>query len=97
MKADFLFSIAKLATGDEPLIVEVEGYELEVYGIEYDEFEEVIRLKATPSEEGDGPPWLENDDDEESSPPGSVHDNVCPVEPPQGQSVDIEGFELKEG
>lgn len=103
MKAEFLFTVAKMMTGDEPVIVEVEGYELEVYAIEYDEFEEVLRLKAAPvsDDEDDVPPWLENDDHEcggkGCGAPGCDQGNVCPIEPPQSEVVDIAGLELKEG
>ena len=94
MKAEILTEFARLLTGDEPVVVECEGYELEVYGIEYDEFEEVLRLKAHPSADDDEtPPWLENNDEEEG-PPGSVHDlpsNICPIERPfESLSLDID-------
>lgn len=90
MKAEILTEFARLLTGDEPVVVECEGYELEVYGIEYDEFEEVLRLKAHPADDDDeNAPWLENDDDEEG-PPGSIHDNVCPIERPfESLSLDV--------
>jgi hypothetical protein len=99
MKAEILCEFSRLLSGDETVIVECEGYELEVYGIEYDEFEEVLRLKAHPAgDEDETPPWLENDDEDA---PGSVHGGVgatvCPIEPPQSQDIDIRGLELKEG
>lgn len=96
VKAEILCEFARLITGDEPVIVECEGYELEVYGIEYDEFEEVLRLKAHPASDDDenGPPWLENDDEDDDGPPGSIHDsqrNVCPIERPiESLSLDVD-------
>lgn len=93
MDAEKLAVLARYVEPGDKVVVEADGYELEPYAIEYDEFDECIRIKCwAPADDDEGPP----DDDTDSGTEPPWDGASCDMLERPIESLDI-SEDLKEG